>query len=313
VHAFLERWGNDQDETYNELVDAFMEKWKKKNLPGIETINSDIKIDTPPDSIEELKEIIQAMQLAHREQFEAMEDQLEIMEAHLAEEGACIEYPDPIELELHSEQEREVHMEISDESIDEPVTDLEEIKEFEFEVVEYLDNSSPHPPPEEPISLRENFDNLDENSAMVPLTCSFPTSQPTDDLIQDNGRMEGNFSLSNSYHYEQWLAFHHDGHMMQGIKILHGLSNSNVWLNRGRCMILDWFFLTRNSKLIKLGKGSSTSHPGQGCFRHLGFHSIHCMVGPNSFHLSHFDGGSSSYFSNVGDLVSKGTPFVTYL
>ena len=78
--------------------------------------------------------------------------------------------------------------------------------------------------------------------------------------------MEGNFSLSNSYHCEQWLTFHHDGHMQQGIKILHDLSNSNVGLNRGRCMILGWFFLTRNSKLIKLGKGSSTSHPRQGCF-----------------------------------------------
>jgi hypothetical protein len=106
-----------------------------------------------------------------------MEDQLEIMEANLVSTHACIEYSDPIELELHSEQEREVHREILDGSIYEPVTNLKEIKEFEFEVVEYLDNSSPHPPPEEPISLRENFDNLDENSAVVPLTCSFPTSQ----------------------------------------------------------------------------------------------------------------------------------------
>jgi hypothetical protein len=241
------------------------------------------------------------------------EDQLETMEANLVSTQNCIEYPDPIELELHSEQEREVHMEISDESMDEPVTDLEEIKEFEFEVVEYLNNSSPHPPPEEPIPLRENFDNLDENNAMVPLTCSFPTSQPTDDIIQNDGKMEGNSSLSILYLYEQWLTFHHGSHMQQGIKILRGLSNSNVWLNRERCMILGWLFLTKNSKLIKLGKGSSTSHPGQGCFRHLGFHSIHHMAGPNSFHLSHLDGGSSSSFSNVGHLVSKGTPFVTYL
>jgi hypothetical protein len=36
--------------------------------------------------------------------------------------------------------------------------------------------------------------------------------------------MEGNFSLSISYHYEQWLAFHHDGHIQQGIKISQGLS-----------------------------------------------------------------------------------------
>jgi hypothetical protein len=69
------------------------------------------------------------------------------VEANLVSTHACIEYPDPIELELHSEQEREVHMEILDESIDEPITYLEEIKEFEFEVVEYLDDSKPHPPP----------------------------------------------------------------------------------------------------------------------------------------------------------------------
>jgi len=30
-----------------------------------------------------------------------------------------------------------------------------------------------------------------------------------------------------------------------------------------RGMILGWFFLSKNSKLIKLGKGSSVSHPGQ--------------------------------------------------
>jgi hypothetical protein len=157
-----------------------------------------------------------------------MEDQLEIMEALLVEDKTYIEYPNPLELELHSEHEREVHREILDESIDEPVIDLEEIKEFEFEIVEYLDNSSPHPPPKEPISLRENFDNLGENSAMVPLTCSFSTSQPKDDLIQENGGMEGNFSLLVSYHYDYWLAFHLESHVQQSIKILHGLSNSNV-------------------------------------------------------------------------------------
>jgi hypothetical protein len=125
-----------------------------------------------------------------------MEDQLEIMEANIVEDETCIEYPNPIELEIHIEKDREVHREILDESIDEPVTGLEEIKEFEFEVVEYLDNSSPHPPPKEPISLRENFDNHHENSAVVPLTFSFPTSQPKDDLIQENGGMEVNFILS---------------------------------------------------------------------------------------------------------------------
>jgi hypothetical protein len=84
MHAFLERWGNDQIETYNELVDAFMEKWKEKELPDIETINSYIKIDTSPNPIKELKEIIEAMQLTHAKQCEAiqlaMEKQFEAME-----------------------------------------------------------------------------------------------------------------------------------------------------------------------------------------------------------------------------------------
>ena len=114
--------------------------------------------------------------------------------------------------------------------MDESVIYVEEIKEFEFESVEYLDNSSPRPPPEEPISLKENLDNLEENSIMVPLTCSFSTSQPKEDFVQNNGKMEGNFSLSMSYHYEYWLAFHLSSHEQQRIKILHGLSYSSVWL-----------------------------------------------------------------------------------
>jgi hypothetical protein len=36
LHDFLERFGDDQDEIYNELVDDFMEKWKRKNLLDIE-------------------------------------------------------------------------------------------------------------------------------------------------------------------------------------------------------------------------------------------------------------------------------------
>jgi uncharacterized Ntn-hydrolase superfamily protein len=95
--------GGDQIETYNELVDSFMKKWKEKNLPDIGTVNSDVKIDTSPDSIEELKEIIETMQFSHAEQFESMGDQLEIMEANLVSAHDCIEYLDPIELELHSE------------------------------------------------------------------------------------------------------------------------------------------------------------------------------------------------------------------
>jgi hypothetical protein len=171
--------------------------------------------------------------------------------------------------------------ELPDKSMDESVIYFEEVKEFEFENVEYLDNSSPHPPPVEPISLEENLDNLEENSIMVPLTCSFPTSQPKEDFVQNNGKMEGNFSLSMSYHYEYWLAFHLGSHEQQNIKILRGLSYSSVWLKGRRSMILGWFFLAKISKLIKLGKGSSVSHPGQGCFRHLWLHSIQCMDGCN--------------------------------
>jgi hypothetical protein len=133
----LERFGDDQDEIYDELVDDFMEKWKRKNLPSIETINSDITIEAPPNPIEELNEEIQNMQFSHEEQceamneqFVAMEDQLEIMEANFTE--TYIEYPDPLELELDSEKDKEVHWEISDESMDESVICLEEVEEFEF-------------------------------------------------------------------------------------------------------------------------------------------------------------------------------------
>jgi hypothetical protein len=33
------------------LVDDFIEKWKRKKLPDIEMISSNIEIDTPPDPI----------------------------------------------------------------------------------------------------------------------------------------------------------------------------------------------------------------------------------------------------------------------
>jgi hypothetical protein len=136
---------------------------EEKNLLAIKTTNSDIEVDSPPDPIEELKEIIlnmqyahakqcEAIQLAHAKQFEAMnkqltaiEDQFEIMEADFTE--TYVDYPDPHELELDSEKDKEVHEDIPDKSMDESVIHLEEVQEFEFEVVEYLDNSSPHPPP----------------------------------------------------------------------------------------------------------------------------------------------------------------------
>jgi hypothetical protein len=123
-----------------------------------------------------------------------------------------IEYLDPLELELDSEEDEEIHWETPDESMDELVIDFEEINEFEFENVEYLDDSSPHPPPMEPIFLKGNFENLEENSMMVPMVCSLSTSQPEDELMQNYVEMEGNFSLTMSYHYEYWLASHIDSH-----------------------------------------------------------------------------------------------------
>jgi hypothetical protein len=225
----------------HELVDDFMERWKGKNLQDMDTISSDMEEDTPPDPIKELKEIIlnmqiahakqcEAIQIAHAKQFEAMNEQLTAMEARLAEDETYIEYPDPLELELDNEKDEEVHGEILDESMDEPIIHFEEIKELEFENVEYLDDSSPHPPPEEPIFLKDNFENLEENSMMVPVICSFSTSQPEDELMQNYVEMEGNFSLSMSYHYEYWLASHLDSHEQQSIQSLHGLSYSSVWL-----------------------------------------------------------------------------------
>jgi hypothetical protein len=80
---------------------------------------------------------------------------------------------DPHELELDSEKDKEVHGDIPDKSMDELVIHLEEVQEFEFENIEYLDNLSTHPPPVEPISLEDNFENLEENNKMVPVICSF--------------------------------------------------------------------------------------------------------------------------------------------
>jgi hypothetical protein len=105
--------------------------------------------------------------------------QLDIMEARLTEEETYIEYPDPLELELDSEEDEEIHWEIPDESMDEPIIHLEEIKELELENVEYLDDSSPQPPPEEPVFLNADFENL----MMVPVICSSSVSQPKDKLM----------------------------------------------------------------------------------------------------------------------------------
>jgi hypothetical protein len=75
LHDFLERFGDDQDEIYSELVDDFMGKWKRKNLSNIKTISSDIEVDIPPDPIEEFKETITNMQFAHEEPCETENEQ----------------------------------------------------------------------------------------------------------------------------------------------------------------------------------------------------------------------------------------------
>jgi hypothetical protein len=98
---------------------------------------------------------------------------------------------EPHELELDSEKDKEVHEEILNEPIDESVIYFEEVKDLELENVEYPDDSSPHPPPEEPIFLKDNFEDLKENSMMVPVMCSSSASQPKDKLMHElcgNGR-----------------------------------------------------------------------------------------------------------------------------
>jgi hypothetical protein len=81
---------------------------------------------------------------------------------------------------------------------------------------------------DEPIFLKDNFENLEENSMMVHVVCSFSTSQPEDELMQNYVEMEGNFSLTMSYHYEYWLASHLYSHEQQSIQSLHSLSYSSV-------------------------------------------------------------------------------------
>ena len=60
------------------------------------------------------------------EQFVAIEDKLEVIEDNFTE--TYIEYPDPHELELDSEKDKEVHVEIADEYMDESVIHFEEVK-----------------------------------------------------------------------------------------------------------------------------------------------------------------------------------------
>jgi hypothetical protein len=105
-----------------------MEKWKEKKPPNMKTINSDVKNNVSLDSNQKFKEVIQAMEFIYVKQLKAMK-------ARLAEEEACIKYSDPIDPELHNEQEREFHLEILKEPIDESLTGHEETKDFEFEMI----------------------------------------------------------------------------------------------------------------------------------------------------------------------------------
>jgi hypothetical protein len=205
----------------------------------------------------------------------ALKDQLEVIEDDFTE--TYIECTDPHEIELDSEKDEEVHGEILDESMDESVICLEEVKGLEFENVEYLDDSSPHPPPEEPIFLKDNFENLEENNMMVPVICSFPTSQPKDELTQNYVEMKGTFSLSMSYHYEYWLASHLDSHEHQSIQGLHGLSYSSVWLKGRSSMVPGWFFLSKKFQVNKTWEGVFCESSWTRMFHTLGasFHPLH--------------------------------------
>jgi hypothetical protein len=101
----LQKLKDKQVRTYNELINAFMEKWKEKDSPNINMVNSDVNKDASPDFDEKFTDVIQAMKFVH-----AM--QLKAMETRLAKAKAYIKHSDPIDPELHSEQEKEFHLEI---------------------------------------------------------------------------------------------------------------------------------------------------------------------------------------------------------
>jgi hypothetical protein len=86
-------------------------------------------------------------------------------------------------------------MEISDEFIDESVIYFDEVKELESENFEYLDDLSSHPPPDEPVFLKDNVENLEVNNMMVPVICSSSVIQPEDKLMQNYVEMEGSFQF----------------------------------------------------------------------------------------------------------------------
>jgi hypothetical protein len=112
---------------------------------------------------------------------------------------------------------------------------------------------------------------------MVPVVCSFSTSQPEDELMQNYVEMEGNFSLTMSYHYEYWLASHLDSHEQQSIQSLHGLSYSSVWLKEGRSMKSGWFFLHKKFQVDKTWEGVFCESSWTRMFQTLvaSFHPLH--------------------------------------
>jgi hypothetical protein len=72
LHAFLRLFGRSQQEVHDELVDNFMETWRKKNLSYIETISSDSKVDIPSNPIEEFNETVQNIQPSQEEPCETI-------------------------------------------------------------------------------------------------------------------------------------------------------------------------------------------------------------------------------------------------
>jgi hypothetical protein len=74
------------------------------------------------------------------EQLTAIKDKFEIMEADFTQ--TYVYYPDPHELELHSEKDKEVREDIPNKSMDESVIHWEEVHEFEFENVDSLGGST---------------------------------------------------------------------------------------------------------------------------------------------------------------------------
>jgi hypothetical protein len=72
-------------------------------------------------------------------------------------------------------------------------------------------------------------------------------------------------------------------------KLYKALPDFNVWLNKEMHIFLGWSDPKKRAKLIKLGKGSSTTHLEQGFFRHLRSYFIHDMAVTYVFYFSQLD------------------------